>query len=1594
MKSNRGISRRNGSLQGHYYFAILAGIWHALFTVLLAAILPSIHAADRFDFGSVFLTQTSSVPFLVSVSARSEAGSLLTNFNGAARLSASGDHGLAPLTSNPVIFLTNGQWTGSVTIASPYPDTNMRLSCSTNGVFGTSNPFTVCAPDVQLFNLSVAEIVYSPITEKIYATVPATAPSYSNSLVVVDPALGRVETNYYFGDDPSQIAISDDGRFIYCGFNHANVFRRFDLQSKAFDLQVSLGVPDAYPWLQYYVADLAAIPSQPHSIVVSHWGYNTLGARIGIFDDGILRTNLLTVAGGAVQAASSNRFYASLPFTSVTMDEFGVVSYTTGNGLVGVFEPIKYQNGIIFTGGGRVFGAENFAEFGYLPPCSMVEPDVGKGRIYTLASQPVWGGADAWTIYACDSTALQAVRQQPVPGFFGGPMSFVRWGTNGLAISTSQNQLWLIRTDLVPGGASADLSLTTYANPQPPELNSPLTYTIQVTNLGPNISLDARLKNILPLGVDFLSASSSVGSCTFSNGTIEAQLGSLPVNVSATVTILVTPRIIGALTNRAVVSSMNLDANVTNNSQVTILASQHAPFANTQPTWPQPPGNEVLNGFVVPNGLATTAWFEWGERDHFDQITAVTNIAVGGAAVHVSSMVSGLANATVYQCRVVASNSAGLVYGATRLFTTGRKIAGWDVNGKQMDIPSGLSDVVALAAGGYHSLALRKNGSATAWGDNSAGQTNIPLNLDNIVYLGAGDYHSVALRTDGSVAAWGKNNVQQTNVPAGLSDAVNLAVGPYHNLVVKSDGRLVTWGWNDLGQISLPLGLSNVVDVSAGYYHSLVLKADGTLVAWPTNSGPQGTVPVGLSNVVAIASGAFHNLALKNDGTVYAWGENAGQISVPDGLSNVVAIAAGWRQSQALKEDGSIVKWGSIAEPPQGLTNTALLAGGKFFCLADGDNLRPLATPQFVAAPANQDLLLTLNGSDANGDSLTYRIISPPLAGTLFQYANGVRGAAIVASDTVVTDVGHRLIFAPASNASGKPYAQFNFVINDGERDSAPASVTLNIGNTYAHTQAALNIASNSAVLGGMVLPNGLATAAWFEWGERGGFGNTTNAQIVGSGSAVVRVSQPIFGLAPGGVYQCRLVASNVSGVFPGTPVVFSTGQKVSAWGASTYGLNTVPSGLSNVVAVAAGIYHHMALKTDGRVVAWGQNFNGQTNTPADLTNVVAIGAGMGHSIALKTDGTLSAWGLNDYGQRNVPVGLSNVIAVAAGERHNLALKSDGTIAAWGWNASVPVGLSNVVAIAAGQSHNLAVVADGTLVSWGSSSYGLQQLPVASNLLVAVAAGSFHSLALASDGTVFAWGLNSQGQTNLPSSLDHIVRIGKGTYHSLAINSDGQLIEWGNNSVGQATAPIGLKNVVAAEGGVISTLAIGDNVPPYANTQTVSGLANQDLVITLTGSDVNSDPIAFRIVSLPISGRLFQYAAGARGQAILTNGTVVQDASKRLIFVPGINDVGSPYGSFDFVTFDGETNSTVANVSVSIIPPLIPTVQVELLPDGHIPKVSFVGDSNAAYTVWASTNLSTWNLLGPATQISNSWFQYFDADSTNWSHRYYRVGVQ
>ncbi len=255
----------------------------------------------------------------------------------------------------------------------------------------------------------------------------------------------------------------------------------------------------------------------------------------------------------------------------------------------------------------------------------------------------------------------------------------------------------------------------------------------------------------------------------------------------------------------------------------------------------------------------------------------------------------------------------------------------------------------------------------------------------------------------------------------------------------------------------------------------------------------------------------------------------------------------------------------------------------------------------------------------------------------------------------------------------------------------------------------------------------------------------------------------------------------------------------IAGWGANTYHQGSPPTTNNNYVAIAAGGYHSVALRSDGSIEAWGNNVYGQRNAPTG-TNYVAIAAGNRHSLALKSNGSVVGWGDNTYGETNPQTG-SQYVAIAAGDDCSIALKSDGSIVVWGdtsYGLGTPPTDNDYVAIAAGGHHGIALRSNGLIAVWGDTSYGLNTPP--SGQYIAIAAGYYHGLALNNLGYIVGWGFDGNGEIDSPTDYGYVA-IAAGYAPGLALKPDGSIVGWGSNSKGQASPPTGHKYVAIASGG-------------------------------------------------------------------------------------------------------------------------------------------------------------------------------------------------
>jgi alpha-tubulin suppressor-like RCC1 family protein len=793
----------------------------------------------------------------------------------------------------------------------------------------------------------------------------------------------------------------------------------------------------------------------------------------------------------------------------------------------------------------------------------------------------------------------------------------------------------------------------------------------------------------------------------------------------------------------------------------------------------------------------------------------------------------------------------GTVFGATNLVFWGSNTYG------ERNFPPGITNLVSLAGGGYHVVGLRADQTSMAWGMNTYGQTNVPPDATNLMQATAGEFHSAGRRPDGSVSFWGTlyfngSNLppsvtklavlgtgpnaehllalrkdgsvfayggihRESNIPPSASNGVAVAAGGQFSVLLRGDGSVAVWGDNTGGQTNVPASATNIVAVSAGANHVLGLRADGTLLSW----GSISSIPnyVFATNILDIASGSDHIVAVRRDGTVIAYGNNTyGQTTVPTGTTNITAIAATKNSSLALAGGGAPV----LAAP---LVDRTLPSGSTAYFRMMAYGQGPISYQwqwNGTNIPGATNSLLALSGLVTN-QAGTYSVTASNLLGTA---ASEPCLLAVVPLQIKTHPqsqnayVGQQVTLRAEASGLGPLTYQWKFNGTDlpGATDSSLVFTSATAAQSGWYCLAVTNayawaVSSNAYLNVVPILITGQPE-------NRTSFpGGTMQISVTAQAALPITYQWHFAGIPLAGATNSMLVLSNLLRSQAGSyDVSLSTASdstnsapanlaiiQVAAWGDDGAGGTNMPPNLSNVVAVAAGEVHYLALRTDGSVVGWGSLV--PATVPTEATNVTMIRAGVGHSLALRRDGKVIAWGYGNFGVTTVPSALTNAIAIAAGDYHNLALQADGTVIAWGRNSSgatnPPTGLSNVVAIAAGSDSSLALRQDGTVVVWGSATNG----PADLSDVVAISAGS-GLLALKADGRTVAWATSAWNEGS--TTVTDAVAVASGFLSSLALRADGTVVPSGYPYNGQLAVPAGLSNVVEIALNQVDLAVVGD----------------------------------------------------------------------------------------------------------------------------------------------------------------------------------------
>ncbi|MFL6515837.1 MAG: hypothetical protein ACJ8M1_12530 [Chthoniobacterales bacterium] len=528
-------------------------------------------ATYRFSSLTDIVNVTAPVP--VTVVAADIEGNPISGFSGNVNLSlVLPDGGVQPVAPGAVSLGGANGWSGDITVpVVTTPPLRLRAS-DANGNSGDSTPFDI----MRVLALTTSDLVWDASRNRIYASVAPSAPSYANQVVSVNPGNLQVVGNVAVNQDPRKLVLTSGNEALYVALDANGTVAKINPATMAVSLSFAVGVSQYYGTL--YAEDMCAVAGQPNLVVVSQYRKNVSPRHNGVavYDNGTIRPNKTQDHTGSNRIEPSadptlffgyNNETTEFGFRQLLLDANGMTQTVVNTSLFGGFSSDIFSDGnMVWSSDGVEIDGLNMRRLGAFAVTSpgATRPDLAANRVYFVESTYQFS-YQYNTLSAYDPATFSRIRALSLPTWFDSVGSLVRWGANGLAFRTSDSLVLINSSQLVPSNPPADLAVSVQATPNPASVGNPLTYTVQLTNQGPNISHNTILSATLSDSQAVGSATPSIGTAFINGSIITVPVGDIAVGGSATLTVTTSPQSAGGLSCTAGANSSSIDPNFANN---------------------------------------------------------------------------------------------------------------------------------------------------------------------------------------------------------------------------------------------------------------------------------------------------------------------------------------------------------------------------------------------------------------------------------------------------------------------------------------------------------------------------------------------------------------------------------------------------------------------------------------------------------------------------------------------------------------------------------------------------------------------------------------------------------------------------------------------------------------------------------------------------------------------------------------------------------------------------------------------------------------------------------------------------------------------
>jgi len=440
----------------------------------------------------------------------------------------------------------------------------LRLRASdATGNEGFSTPFDVTGG----LALTTEDMVWDATRGRFYASVPASAAGpYAGKIVAINPQTLQITGSVDVFQNPGKLALTSGAEILYAELRSNGTIARINPATLTMLSTFPLGTGSPLA-----TADLATIAGQPQLLVVSR-----KSKGVAVYDNGVMRPTVTPdniVVDVLEPSADPTVFFglqavSASPFHRLKIDAAGVTTLATQYNLFkGTPTEMRTAGDKVFADNGSVVDGAAMSYLGSFGTSGPVCPDPARKRIYFL-QRPAGQPAVDVRLESYDPDSFTALRSLTLPATAaGGALApLLRWGDHGLAYREAGSIQFVNTAAIVPDATEANLAVTLEAGPLPAAIGQPLTLTLRVTNQGPGVARDTRLRATLSEGQAILGTSGGIGNAVISGRTVNWSSGDLVVGGTDVFTISTGVEWAGLLNTKAVTFSGSVDPDFSDNT--------------------------------------------------------------------------------------------------------------------------------------------------------------------------------------------------------------------------------------------------------------------------------------------------------------------------------------------------------------------------------------------------------------------------------------------------------------------------------------------------------------------------------------------------------------------------------------------------------------------------------------------------------------------------------------------------------------------------------------------------------------------------------------------------------------------------------------------------------------------------------------------------------------------------------------------------------------------------------------------------------------------------------------------------------------------